>query len=53
MNNDKLNMDLEIIDFSDLQEIEESIAPIFLLPATGGKCSGSPGDGCICHVPPK
>ena len=54
MDEDKLaktnrDMDLEIVDFSDLEQIEESIAPIFLIPAVGGKCSGGTGSGCTCH----
>jgi hypothetical protein len=48
MEND--NLDLVAVDFSDLEQIEESIAPIFLVPAVGGKCDGGPGSGCICMV---
>ena len=43
-------MDLEVVDFSDLEQIEESIAPIFLIVPTGGTCTGSSGSGCICHT---
>ena len=45
-------MELEVVEFSDLQQLEESIAPIFLLTAAaGGKCSGGSGSGCSCVVP--
>lgn len=45
------DMDLEVVDFSDLEQLEESIAPIFLIPAAGGKCgSGGQGPhGCSCQ----
>ncbi len=42
-------MDLEVIDFGDLQVLEEAIAPIFLIPPAGGTCSGGAGSGCVCH----
>lgn len=46
-------LDLEVVDFTDLEQLEESIAPIFLaVVAVGGKCSGGAGSGCICTVPP-
>jgi hypothetical protein len=44
-------MELEVVEFTDLEQLEESIAPIFLLAAdTGGTCSGGAGSGCICKV---
>lgn len=44
-------MEIEIVDFSDLEQIEESIAPIFVIPAVGGSCSGAAPSGCVCNVP--
>lgn len=45
-------MEIEFVDFSDLQQLEESIAPIFLLgAAVGGKCDGGAGSGCTCVTP--
>ena len=45
-------LDLEVVDFADLEQLEESIAPIFLaVAAVGGSCSGGTGSGCTCVVP--
>jgi hypothetical protein len=42
-------LELEVVDFADLEQLEESIAPIFLLAeAAGGVCSGGTGSGCTC-----
>ncbi len=43
--------DLEILDFSDVDQLEESIAPIFVAafdPASGGTCGKY---GCLCLGP--
>lgn len=40
--------DLEVIDFSDVSELEESIAPVFFNPPSGGTCNHL---GCICFGP--
>jgi hypothetical protein len=45
-------LELEVVDFTDLEQLEESIAPVFLLSvAVGGSCSGGAGSGCKCVVP--
>ena len=45
-------LDLEVVEFTDLEQLEEAIAPIFLLGTdAGGKCSGGAGSGCQCIVP--
>jgi hypothetical protein len=47
--NKSLDFSLEMVDFDDLQEIEESVAPLFLLlnnVGTGGSCGRS---GCQCN----
>ena len=44
--------ELEVVEFTDLEELEESIAPIFLLAAdAGGSCSGGGPSGCRGVVP--
>ncbi len=48
---EKAHLELEILDFSDIQQLEESIAPVLLAPGVGGTCSGGAGSGCKCVVP--
>ena len=45
-------LDLDFVDFSDIQELEEAIAPLFLIYVTkvGGSCTGASGSGCSCHT---
>ncbi len=47
------HLELEVLDFSEIEQLEESIAPVMMLLAagTGGTCSGGKGSGCICVVP--
>lgn len=44
---DPRELDLEIVDFSDLEQLEEPIAPIFAA-AAGGVCSAVAAGGCKC-----
>ena len=48
----ELLLELEVVEFTDLEQLEEAIAPIFLLAAdAGGSCSGGGQSGCRCVVP--
>ncbi len=43
--------ELDVIDFSDVRELEEAIAPVFVAafsPDSGGVCTKY---GCICFGP--
>lgn len=45
-----MSLDLDFVDFTDLERIEESIAPVFaMIRPVGGACGGATGSGCTCH----
>lgn len=51
MKDHRPELELEIVDFSDIEQLEEPIAPIFAA-AAGGVCSAVAAGGCKCSPSP-